>query len=92
VVKAKTKAKAATVPDNIRKMIEQDVLDSSPGVKLNDVAGLANVKQALYEAIVLPSVNPDLFSGIRSPPKGILLFGPPGNGMILEKNDFLMNF
>eukprot|EP00475_Leptophrys_vorax_P035112 TRINITY_DN5750_c0_g2_i4.p1 TRINITY_DN5750_c0_g2~~TRINITY_DN5750_c0_g2_i4.p1 ORF type:complete len:470 (-),score=116.82 TRINITY_DN5750_c0_g2_i4:117-1496(-) len=72
--------KKSKVADAIRRVIEQEVLDDAPGIKLADVSGLANVKQSLYEAIVYPSANPELFTGLRAPPKGILLFGPPGNG------------
>lgn len=38
------------------------------------------MKDALAESIIYPNARPDIFQGIRAPPRGILLFGPPGNG------------
>jgi spastin len=46
----------------------------------DDIVGMKDLKQVLYEAVIIPQKRPDLFLGIRSPPRGILLYGPPGNG------------
>lgn len=70
---------------------EQEIIDSisgtilteSPDVKWTDIAGLEGSKQALREAIVLPIMKPNLFTGARKPWSGILLFGPPGCGKTL---------
>ena len=61
-------------------MLERDVLDRSPGVHWEDIAGLAEAKRLLEEAVVLPLLMPDYFTGIRRPWKGVLMFGPPGTG------------
>ncbi|THG05115.1 hypothetical protein TEA_012921 [Camellia sinensis var. sinensis] len=71
-------------PDaDLAAMLERDVLDSSPGVRWDDVAGLTEAKRLLEEAVVLPLWMPEYFQGIRRPWKGVLMFGPPGTGKTL---------
>jgi transitional endoplasmic reticulum ATPase len=50
-------------------------------VHWNDIGGLDGVKQHMQEAVEWPLKKPEIFSrlGIK-PPKGILLYGPPGCG------------
>lgn len=68
-------------PDgDLAEMLQNDMLDSSPGIKWDDIAGLEEAKRVLEEAMVLPLIMPDFFTGIRTPVKGVLLFGPPGTG------------
>ncbi|MGC8996779.1 MAG: AAA family ATPase, partial [Fervidicoccaceae archaeon] len=52
-----------------------------PNVKWSDIGGLDEAKQQLKEAVEWPLKYPDIYEkmGVR-PPKGILLFGPPGTG------------
>ena len=64
----------------LKPLILSEVLNSKPNVKFNDVIGLKYAKQSIKEMIILPSLRPDLFTGLRSPPRGLLLFGPPGTG------------
>jgi transitional endoplasmic reticulum ATPase len=53
-------------------------------VHWDDAGGLDDVKQHLKEAVEWPLKNPEMFTrlGIR-PPKGILMYGPPGCGKTL---------
>lgn len=53
-------------------------------VHWEDAGGLDDVKQHLREAVEWPLKNPEIFTrlGIR-PPKGILMYGPPGCGKTL---------
>jgi SpoVK/Ycf46/Vps4 family AAA+-type ATPase len=64
-------------------MILSEVLDSQKPIKWSDIAGLNFAKKTIYEMIVWPMLRPDIFTGLRSPPKGVLLFGPPGTGKTL---------
>ena len=63
--------------------ILSEIMQKNPGVKFSDIIGMNDMKQTLYEIIVIPIIRPDLFTGIRKPQRGILLFGPPGTGKTL---------
>ena len=62
----------------------REVYIEIPTVRWTDIGGLENVKEDLKEAVEWPLKNPEVFTrmGIH-PPKGILLYGPPGCGKTL---------
>jgi len=55
-----------------------------PDVRWSDIGGLEEVKRALRESVEIPLRHPEIYEkyGIK-PPKGILLYGPPGCGKTL---------
>ncbi|KAF8568092.1 hypothetical protein P879_05489 [Paragonimus westermani] len=64
-------------------MIMSEIMGAKSPVTWDDIAGLEFQKKALQEVVILPMLRPDLFTGLRGPPKGLLLFGPPGTGKTL---------
>jgi proteasome-associated ATPase len=66
---------------NLGKMQGQYVFSANTGVSWDDIGGLEDVKQEMAEAIENPIKYAELYSAYgRKPTKGILLWGPPGNG------------
>ncbi|PIN06920.1 AAA+-type ATPase [Handroanthus impetiginosus] len=60
--------------------LSRDIIRGSPDVKWESIKGLENAKRLLKEAVVMPIKYPKYFTGLLTPWKGILLFGPPGTG------------
>ena len=60
--------------------ISSEIMITNPGVKFSDIVGMKDLKQIVYEIIIIPTIRPDLFTGVLKPQRGILLFGPPGTG------------
>ncbi len=62
----------------------RDALLQIPSVKWEDVGGLEDAKQRLVESVEWPLKYPGTYSSLGiEPPKGVLLYGPPGCGKTL---------
>ena len=61
--------------------VDRLVLEKVPDIGYEDIGGLCDAIQLIKDAIELPHLYPELFREHRLvPPKGILLYGPPGCG------------
>jgi proteasome-associated ATPase len=67
-----------------RPEVEELVLEEVPDVTYADVGGLDDQIEAIQDAVELPYLYAELFQEHQlQPPKGILLYGPPGCGKTL---------
>ncbi|XP_059690272.1 katanin p60 ATPase-containing subunit A-like 2 isoform X2 [Gavia stellata] len=64
-------------------VVSKDIYLHNPNVKWDNIIGLDAAKRLVKEAVVYPIKYPQLFTGILSPWKGLLLYGPPGTGKTL---------
>ena len=60
------------------KKIQNEIMESGDRVTFDDIAGLADAKKTVREVVCWPMKRPDLFTGLRRAPNGLLLYGPPG--------------
>jgi proteasome-associated ATPase len=64
--------------------VEDLVLEEVPDINYEDIGGLGDQINAIRDAVELPFLHPELFKEYElKPPKGILLYGPPGCGKTL---------
>lgn len=70
-------------PKLVEAILQEVVPSGATGVRFADISGQEKAKAALEEMVVLPALRPDLFTGLRAPARGLLMFGPPGNGKTL---------
>ena len=67
-----------------RSEVEELILEEVPDIGYHDIGGLGPQIEQIRDAVELPFAHPELFRehGLR-PPKGVLLYGPPGCGKTL---------
>src|SRR5690625_4437627 len=67
-----------------RSEVEELMLEEIPDVGYTDIGGLRDQIEQIRDAVELPFLHPDLYRehGLK-PPKGLLLYGPPGCGKTL---------
>jgi proteasome-associated ATPase len=64
--------------------VEELILEEVPDISYSDIGGLAGQIEQIRDAIELPYLHADLFKEHQlKPPKGVLLYGPPGCGKTL---------
>ena len=64
--------------------VEELILEEVPDISYRDIGGLASQIEQIRDAIELPYLHADLFREHQlRPPKGVLLYGPPGCGKTL---------
>ena len=64
--------------------VENLILEEIPEVSYEDIGGLHNQIEMIHDAVKLPFTHPDLYRKFDlQPPKGVLLYGPPGCGKTL---------
>ena len=64
--------------------VEELILEEVPDISYNDIGGLSGQIEQIRDAIELPYLHADLFKEHQlKPPKGVLLYGPPGCGKTL---------
>lgn len=72
------------LPDNLDTYVQVMEVLESPKVSYDEIGGLDEQLRELRELVELPLLNPKIFEKVGiDPPKGVLLYGPPGCGKTL---------
>jgi SpoVK/Ycf46/Vps4 family AAA+-type ATPase len=67
---AALQAALKTIDTKLKEAILNEIIQDDTGVDWEDVVGLGEAKRTLEESVILPLVRPDLYRGLRTPPRG----------------------
>jgi hypothetical protein len=74
-MQSKTKPMILTPkPSTFGNAVENEILDTKGVATWDDIAGLEFAKKCVMEIVVWPMLRPDIFTGLRGPPKVITVF------------------
>ena len=80
----KTMSVVGLLEDDANPLVSVMKVDKAPKESYADVGGLSEQIQEIKEAVELPLTHPELYEEIGiKPPKGVILYGPPGTGVSL---------
>ena len=89
---AQVHAVVGVLGDDTDPMVTVMKLDKAPQETYADIGGLDTQIQEIKESVELPLTHPEYYEemGIK-PPKGVILYGPPGTGRYLIFSFFFFN-
>lgn len=81
----KAMAIVGILQDEVDPMVSVMKVDKAPQETYADIGGLEQQIQEIKEAVEFPLTHPELYEDIGiKPPKGVILYGEPGTGMIFQ--------
>jgi 26S proteasome regulatory subunit T1 len=81
------------LPPKIDPTVSLMTVEDKPDVTYDDVGGAKDAMEKLREVLELPLLHPERFVTLGiDPPKGVLLYGPPGTFFLLRLSAFFIAF
>ncbi|KAL3309487.1 hypothetical protein Ciccas_011965 [Cichlidogyrus casuarinus] len=79
----KIKSKVTNITKDLQDIILNNVLSSCENISFDQIAGQKTTKSYIMESLVYPICRPDLFTGLREPIRGFLMYVASGDQPVL---------